>query len=112
MKKTIVTRIMAALLSAVLVTGFVVSGAFSTSIQVEAADKATTAALKSEFDADFYASKYPDIKAAFGTNKDAMFNHFLTCGMKEGRMMNANFDPLAYTAAYPDIKAICKPNDY
>ena len=112
MKKNIATRILAALLSAVLMTGFVVSGAFSTTLRVEAADKTQTAALKAEFDADFYATKYPDIKAAFGTNKDAMFNHFLKFGMKEGRMMNANFDPVAYTTAYPDINAICKKDDY
>ncbi len=101
---------------------FVVSGAFSTTLRVEAAGKKTTkttainattkAALKTAFDADYYASKYPDIKAAYGTDKEAMFNHFLNYGMKEGRMMNAKFDPVAYTTAYPDIKAIIKESDY
>jgi len=110
--KSIMKRIMAALLLAAVLSGSMISSLASCSIKVEAADKTTTAALKKEFDADFYATKYPDIKAAFGTNKEAMFNHFLTFGMKEGRMMNANFDPVAYVTAYPDVKATLKKNDY
>lgn len=110
--KSIMKRIMAALLLVAVLSGAMVSSLASGSIKVEAADKTTTAALKKEFDADFYATKYPDIKAAFGTNKEAMFNHFLTFGMKEGRMMNANFDPVAYVTAYPDVKATLKKNDY
>ena len=58
-------RIMAALLLAAVLSGAMISSLASCSIKVEAADKTTTAALKKEFDADFYATKYPDIKAAF-----------------------------------------------
>ena len=112
MTKTLMKRMVTTILSLIMAAGFVISGAFATTLKVEAADSKTAKAIKAEFDADFYANQYPDVKAAFGTNKNALLNHFMKYGMKEGRMMNANFDPMAYTAAYPDIKAICKPTDY
>lgn len=114
MMKTIIKRIIAAIISATMIAGIAISGAFSTSIQAEAAKGETNMviALRSAFDPEFYANQYPDVKAAFGTDKTALFNHFMKYGMKEGRMMNANFDPMAYTSAYPDIKAICAKDDY
>jgi len=38
------------------------------------------------FDAEFYANNYPDVKAAFGTDETALYNHYLMFGMKEGRL--------------------------
>ncbi len=113
MKKTIIARILAAALSATLAMGFMVSGVGTTTIQVQAATKESdiNKALQKAFDAKFYANKYADVKAAFGTDSTKLFKHFMTSGMKEGRMINANFDPKAYIEAYPDIKAFCK-GDY
>ena len=112
MKNKMIVRFLAAVTSAVMLSGTMVVGGFAAPAAiVEAADSATTQALRSAFDANFYANKYPDVKNAYGTNADALFNHFLNNGMKEGRMMNSNFDPKAYIDAYSDIKAYCN-GDY
>lgn len=44
------------------------------------------------FDANYYLNKYSDLKAAFGNNKQAALNHFINCGMSEGRQGNDIFD--------------------
>lgn len=37
------------------------------------------------FDPVFYANTYPDLKAAFGNDANALYNHYITCGKAEGR---------------------------
>ncbi|MDE6419178.1 MAG: hypothetical protein K2K87_01470, partial [Lachnospiraceae bacterium] len=32
-----------------------------------------------------YANRYPDLKEAFGYDKDALYEHYLTYGIDEGR---------------------------
>lgn len=111
MNKKVITRFLAATISAVMLSGVFTAGIVSPAIVVEAADNATTQALKNAFDPTFYANKYPDVKAACGTDSEALFNHFLQYGMNEGRMMNSNFDPKAYIDAYKDIRDYCN-GDY
>ncbi len=112
MRNNICKKIIASILSATLIATIAVSGAFASSIQVEAAETNMVMALRSAFDANNYANIYPDVKAALGTDANVLFNHFMKFGMKEGRMLNSNFDPKAYCEAYPDIKAICPADDY
>lgn len=38
------------------------------------------------FDPEFYAATYPDVVAALGTNETILYNHYLLCGSKEGRL--------------------------
>lgn len=65
------------------------------------------------FDAEKYADTYADIKAAFGTNKDLLWKHYLEHGRQEGRIVYTlpvaetyeNFNASAYAARYPDVKA-------
>lgn len=38
------------------------------------------------FDYVYYADRYPDVKAAFGYNETALWNHYQTFGKREGRM--------------------------
>lgn len=38
------------------------------------------------FDAEYYAQAYPDVVAELGTDKDAMYNHYMTFGRNEGRL--------------------------
>lgn len=38
------------------------------------------------FDAEYYAQTYPDVANAVGTDKDALYNHYVTFGKAEGRM--------------------------
>ena len=37
------------------------------------------------FDAEYYAQTYPDVAAAIGTGRDALYNHYVTLGKAEGR---------------------------
>ena len=67
------------------------------------------------FDAEFYAETYPDVKAAFGNDEKALYNHYVTLGKAEGRKATAtatttaetndSFDPVFYANTYPDVKA-------
>ncbi len=56
------------------------------------------------FDASYYLVKYPDLKAAFGNDAAAAFNHFITNGMKEGRQAKAGFNVYAYKNRYADLR--------
>ncbi len=56
------------------------------------------------FDAAFYSSKYPDLKAAFGDDEAALLKHFKECGMKEGRQAIAPFNVNVYKDNYKDLQ--------
>ncbi len=59
-----------------------------------AANTAAADALKSysgnsaSFNAFYYYMNYPDLRAAFGTNGDALLNHYNTFGINEKRVAN------------------------
>lgn len=55
------------------------------------------------FDPEYYSNKYPDLKAAFGENKDLLWNHFCQFGMYELRQGSAEFDPVFYKGNNPDV---------
>lgn len=38
------------------------------------------------FDAEYYAAVYPDVAAAFGTDKELLLQHYITFGQSEGRL--------------------------
>lgn len=40
-----------------------------------------------EFDYTAYADRYPDLKAAFGYDRDALYAHYVNCGIKEKRII-------------------------
>lgn len=62
-------------------------------------------ALKKIFDANLYAKAYPDVAAAYGNDREALWNHYVTHGIKEGRtQINSGFNVFAYIAAYPDLR--------
>lgn len=62
-------------------------------------------ALKKIFDANLYAKAYPDVAAAYGNDREALWNHYITHGIKEGRtQINSTFNVFAYIAAYPDLR--------
>lgn len=55
----------------------------------EAADSGSGQAARAvgeKFDPAFYAATYPDVAAACGTDVNALYNHYLAYGKKEGRM--------------------------
>ena len=57
--------------------------------QVAKYSPAPKALTKNNFDYKAYADTYPDLKAAFGYDKDALWNHYNNFGKKEGRTANA-----------------------
>lgn len=56
------------------------------------------------FNPTYYVNKYADLKKAFGTNSTALFNHFCTHGMKEGRIASNNFNVTVYKNNYADLR--------
>lgn len=82
-----------------VVLGMVVAMLASSTLCVSAAG------LRSVFNAKYYADSYKDLKAAFGDNEEALYNHFITFGLKENRQMSPIIDVQAYRKAYPDLNA-------
>lgn len=67
--------------------------------------QASAATMKDLFDEHFYADTYPDLKAVFGYNRQALWNHFITYGLKENRGMNGLIDIAKYREEYADLDA-------
>ena len=59
------------------------------------AGQADRAAYRAVFDASYYSAAYPD----------ALLNHFISFGVKEGRNASAEFNPQAYRQRYEDLQA-------
>lgn len=55
------------------------------------------------FNPEYYANKYPDLMAAFGLDKNALWLHFQQFGMNEFRQASAEFNPVVYKTRYPDV---------
>ena len=56
----------------------------------------SSANKKYVFNATYYANKYSDLKKAFGTDSNALYEHFLENGVHEGRCASPNFDVKYY----------------
>lgn len=56
------------------------------------------------FNAIYYADRYKDLKASYGYDRSALFNHFIANGMKEGRQAIETFNVQTYKARYPDLQ--------
>ena len=56
------------------------------------------------FDAELYYSLYPDLQQAFGYNSEALKQHYLNCGIKEGRIASYVFNPVYYLNNNADVK--------
>lgn len=57
------------------------------------------------FDADYYLEKYPDLQKVFGNDEEALYNHYVNYGLKEGRNASDAFDVNAYREMYADLDA-------
>ncbi|MCQ2521067.1 MAG: GDSL-type esterase/lipase family protein [Lachnospiraceae bacterium] len=55
------------------------------------------------FQAEYYATMNPDVAAVCGTNEQALLRHFLSYGMKEGRIASPEFHVYAYALRYADL---------
>lgn len=65
----------------------------------------SAATVKDVFDAEYYANRYPDLKAVYGDDADALYNHYVTLGLSEGRNGSPVLDVVAYREAYADLNA-------
>lgn len=61
--------------------------------------------LKDVFDEHYYADTYADLKAAFGYNREALWAHYITCGIAEGRSMNSLLNVTNYRYQNYDLNA-------
>ncbi|MCL2865325.1 MAG: lectin like domain-containing protein [Lachnospiraceae bacterium] len=62
------------------------------------------------YDYNYYINRYPDLKKAFGTNKDRAIAHFVDHGMREGRQGKASFDVRSYRNQYRDLRIAYRGN--
>lgn len=70
----------------------------------EAASQSDRDAYWAVFDASYYYNAYPDVAAACGTDANALFNHFVSYGVYEGRSASASFNPQTYRQRYTDLQ--------
>lgn len=64
------------------------------------------------FDAEYYAGRYPDVVAVYGTEEAALYQHYVDYGRAENREAVAvpsksTFDAKFYAERYPDVVAVC-----
>ena len=55
------------------------------------------------FNPEYYYNKYNDLQEPIGFNTEALFHHFINCGIKEGRQGNNLFDVTYYKSNNPDL---------
>jgi len=54
------------------------------------------------FDAEYYANRYPDLMAVYGTDEAMLYKHFVNLGIEEGRSASPYFD-IGYYANHNNI---------
>lgn len=57
------------------------------------------------FEEHYYADRYPDLKALYGYDREALWKHFVDFGLGEGRVMNMFIDVVTYRNSNPDLDA-------
>lgn len=60
--------------------------------------------IKTLFSAEEYAELYPDVVKAHGNEEAALWDHFVTYGLSEGRALSKSFHVFAYRDAYEDLQ--------
>lgn len=63
----------------------------------------SAAGVRDVFDAEYYADSYEDLKAAFGYDEAALYSHYITCGLNEGRCASPVFNLAQYRRNYADL---------
>lgn len=78
------------------------------------ADYATDeeAPYKAVYNYEYYRNAYADIKSAFGNDRSATLNHFLSFGMFERRQASASFDVRSYYNQYEDLRRAFGVNNW
>lgn len=79
---------------------------FMTTVMFAGSLNASAAGIKDVFDAKYYADANADLKAIYGYDDKALFNHYMTYGLSEGRCGSPTFNAAEYRKAYPDLEAV------
>ncbi len=72
-------------------------------ISLRAEVKTPDVDYSSVFDAEYYYNTYPDLRHTIGNNPDALLEHFINVGMKEGRTGCSTFNVKAYMVNNVDL---------
>lgn len=79
-------------------------GAFAA--KASTASNTIPSSLKSQvFDADYYRTAHADLNAAYGSDEEELYNHFVQYGIAEGRQAHPAFDIKYYVNENSDLKA-------
>lgn len=70
----------------------------------------SAAGLGDLFDAAYYAEKYPDVVAAYGSDANALYSHYVNHGIYEGRNAGPLFDVKKYRENNRDLEGIYGDN--
>jgi len=62
--------------------------------------------LKDVFNPKHYSENYTDLQAAYQEDAIALYQHYITYGLKEGRDMNGFLNLSVYKETYPDLQAV------
>lgn len=93
-----ITKLVTLLLSVICVMTVIAQN----TLGVEAR-KDKNAAYRAVFDANYYATTYPDVTAAVGTDANKLLQHYIAFGIAEGRNASAEFNAKAYRENNPDL---------
>lgn len=85
-------------LKKILITCTTVALLFGSTLSVSAAD------IEDIFDATFYAENNPDVVAVCGNDAKALYKHYATYGINEGRSCGTLFNLENYRNTYADLK--------
>ena len=97
--RIIMKKIIRRVLATVLITALFMSFTLTAGAAVKTMPDGGT------FDPAFYAATYPDVAAAFGTDENLLYQHYVMFGKTEGRLPYAAGAPAAPKAAQPAAPA-------
>lgn len=98
-------KLIGRLLSLVFIICLMFSSVLMMDFNVNAVEiKADMNAFAPVFDAGYYLARYPELASSCGSNPEALFNHFITVGMNEGRQASPKFNVLVYIRENEDLR--------
>lgn len=65
--------------------------------------QSNAAVMKDLFDEHYYADTYTELRAVYGYDREALWNHYVEYGINEGRVMNGLIDVVKYRKLYADL---------
>lgn len=103
MRKVVAKRALSMLMALVMILGVFSYTGIDASAK-KGKQQVDVKAYAAIFDASYYMNKYPDVAQAIGDNEQALFSHFINCGMVEGRQGCAEFNVQVYKSKYTDLR--------